>query len=160
MCTLCALHIVCNTCVLCALHIVCNTCVLCVLFVIHVYCVCALHTVCNACIHAALHVYCVCKIHTYNDTVCVCVCACVCVHVCVCVCVVCVLLQARETLAEIPSQFTAYMKANKIRPNPPPLRQQRSSFINAPGEATGESLSSYASVQLCLCPTVPLSNCV
>jgi hypothetical protein len=35
---------------------------------------------------------------------------------------------ARETLAEIPEQFISFMKANGIRPNPPPLKKQASSF--------------------------------
>ena len=35
-------------------------------------------------------------------------------------------LQARETLAEIPNQFTSFMKTNNIKPNPPPLRHQQS----------------------------------
>lgn len=39
---------------------------------------------------------------------------------------------ARETLAEIPGQLTSFMKVNNIRPNPPPLRHQRSS-LRAPG---------------------------
>ena len=41
--------------------------------------------------------------------------------------------QARETLAEIPDQFLSYMKTHGIKPNPPPLKKQQSSFINPPG---------------------------
>lgn len=40
-----------------------------------------------------------------------------------------ILLQARETLAEIPNQFMSYMKMHSIRPNPPcPPRKSRESL--------------------------------
>jgi len=43
------------------------------------------------------------------------------------------LLQARETLAEIPSQFMTYMKMHNIKPNPPCRGSQE---VLSPGGAT------------------------
>ncbi len=40
---------------------------------------------------------------------------------------VCVDVQAKETLAEIPGQFLAFMKKSGISPNPPPLKARRQS---------------------------------
>ena len=39
---------------------------------------------------------------------------------------------ARETLAEIPDQFLGCMKKYNIKPNPPPLRYQQSTFAGGP----------------------------
>ncbi|KAL5473555.1 hypothetical protein EMCRGX_G028048 [Ephydatia muelleri] len=39
---------------------------------------------------------------------------------------------ARETLAEIPGQLTAFMKANNIKPNPPILRRQETTVYGQP----------------------------
>ena len=47
-------------------------------------------------------------------------------------------MQARETLAEIPDQFTSFMKVQGIKPNPPPLRKQRSSISVQPGQYPGQ----------------------
>ena len=43
-------------------------------------------------------------------------------------------LQARETLAEIPGQLIAFMKANNIKPNPPILRRHETTVYGQPGE--------------------------
>ncbi|XP_064406207.1 copine-9-like isoform X1 [Halichondria panicea] len=39
---------------------------------------------------------------------------------------------ARETLAEIPGQLTSFMKANGLKPNPPPLRTRHSVNLQDP----------------------------
>ena len=45
------------------------------------------------------------------------------------------LLQAKETLAEIPGHLVAFMKSNSIKPNPPVLRGSETTVYNGqPGE--------------------------
>ena len=51
--------------------------------------------------------------------------------------------QAKETLAEIPGQFLSFMKSRGIKPNPPPLRHQRSSIMHSSPEGQGGSASTH-----------------
>ncbi|KAL5473572.1 hypothetical protein EMCRGX_G028068 [Ephydatia muelleri] len=44
---------------------------------------------------------------------------------------------ARETLAEIPGQLIAFMKANNIKPNPPILRRQETTVYGQPAGSQG-----------------------
>ena len=41
-------------------------------------------------------------------------------------------MQARETLAEIPDQFTSFMKTRGVKPNPPRLLRHQSTISHAP----------------------------
>ena len=58
-------------------------------------------------------------------------------------------LQARETLSEIPNQFTSFMKANNIKPNPPPLRHQRSQASFQPNQGMDCTFTAYVPMATC-----------
>ena len=64
---------------------------------------------------------------------------------------------ARETLAEIPTQLTSFMRSKGIKPNPPPLRRRQDTITQGPPGK--DILHQLCSVCKCPCPCSPPAIC-